>query len=310
MRIIFWRSEITEISMTDAIDTFCDLMKQIAGKDIYGKLCQDFDQEELVYTQNILSDKYKLHTTLIDTLVGFFRETIIVIVERMGEFQCDTTEKFHHFLLLRATMLRAQAIRKLFTSGYNSEAIGLTRTLWEIFELQPAIRKNIVTLEEYLGGKTTQDDLLMEQPERRRKQKKKQNDFDSKLGNFRESILKNWLQEEKDHVIGWIQLMHSGVHRNQLEFSFSKNDLDGASLSISIRFEEKRVQTSLNIIIFTLCGLLKDLKNSLLFPSSDQKWFEKYSQITSLLSIFCQESPMKKAKSITKYINELTGTGL
>ena len=287
------------------VDEFWELMEQIAGNKIYGEFCRDFDKEELLYTQRILADKYQPLTALVDTLVGFFRESMIVIAERMNLFQGDKTENFHYFLLLRSTMLRAQAVRKLLTSGYNAEAIGLTRSLWEIFELLPALRKNVVTFEEWLGGKTTQDDLLLKIHEKRKFLKKKQFDFSKKLKTFRNNILKDWIEEEKDQILGWIDIMHRALHRNQLEFAFSKNDLEDARLSISIQFEERRVQSSLNIFIFTLYGLLKDLSNSPIFPNADQAWFHKYEKVMELLGVFCRSSPMGMGQLILKYIDGL-----
>ena len=113
------RIESKTMATEKHVDDFWKLMKQISGGKIYGESCQDFDKEELLYTQRILSDKYQPLTALVDTLVGFFRESIIVISERINYFQGDRKENFHHFLLLRSTMLRAQAVRKLLTSGYN-----------------------------------------------------------------------------------------------------------------------------------------------------------------------------------------------
>lgn len=219
---------------------FWELLDKIAGEGRYGEECLIFNQEEQGFTQRILQDPYFHITALIDTFVGFLRETIKVIVRDYNKFDGDPDYNFNLLLLLRATTLRAQSIRKLLTSGYCSEAVGLTRTIWETFELFAALRLGIVTFEEFMGGKRTLKDLNETEPHIRRKNvRKERRKFEKKLNKIRDFGTSKWTETEKNYIDGWVDLMHGALHRNSLEFYSSRQDAQESKLTLSISFEKK-----------------------------------------------------------------------
>lgn len=271
------------------------LLREIAGggTPVGAEAMDARENAEQQVTENILN-QYGGILLFGDALHQFYSDTIREFSTQLST-STSQLDQFHlHWHII--SLNRFFASFDLLKRGYYFESIALTRSVWEIALTLAGLKRNIVQLEQLLGGRTEAGDA---RPDSRRVVRR--------IREADEKIQKRLLwhnpsldEHNKEKLNVFYHLLNQSNHKGNLGLVVNVNrQIEGQPISAIPSFSD-HVTMAWNLLFTAAwCAMLTLSYIRALHPPRESPWHDRYSKLLHICEYTSEHSPSDVVKGFT-----------